>query len=92
MSDPDTTDRDLARWLQEAGRRRAPTPSQPPEPPVEAPAAEPATKRPPHILHHRELLLLLVAALAFMPYFFADVHVQIYRLRHLIAFVFPGLN
>jgi hypothetical protein len=88
MSDPHYTGSDLARWLQEAGRRRAPGAPQPPETATEAPAAAPAPKRP-HILHPRELLLLAIAALAFMPYLFADVHVQIYRLRHLIAFIFP---
>ena len=94
MPDPDITGSDLAHWLQEAGRRRSPSAPMP-EPeraaPAETPAAAPKSKRP-HILHHRELLLLLVAALAFMPYFFADVHLQIYRLKHLIAFVFPDLN
>jgi hypothetical protein len=90
MSDPHYTGSDLARWLQEAGRRRAPATPQPPETATEAPAAAAAPKRP-YILHTRELLLMAIAALAFVPWFFADVQVEILTLRSIIAFVFPHL-
>ena len=90
MADPNFSGSELAQWLQEAGRRR-PTPPPEPQPSAEAQPPRPARRRP-YIFHTRELLLIAVAALAFMPYFFADVHVQIYRLKHLIAFVLPDLN
>ena len=86
MADPEFTGSELARWLQEAGRRRAAPPPEPLEP-----SAEARKPKRPYILHPRELLLLAVAALAFLPWFFADVQVEILSLRAIIAFVFPHL-
>lgn len=84
MEDPDTSGDDLARWLEEAGRRRAARQAAAPEPPAPPPAKP---RRRPRFL--RELLLLALAAVAFLPYFFADVQLKIYSLHSLIVFVFP---
>ena len=94
MGDADTTGRQLARWLQEAGRRRTVRRAEacgPREttsrPSVSVGGGDPGLRRP---RFHRELLLLALAAVAFLPYLFADVQVRIYSLRSLIVFIFPG--
>ena len=95
MLDHDSNDADLARWLQEAGRRRvARKPEQRLPEVIGAPAAtEPAPGRTEtkslerHIRHPRVLLLFTVAALSYLPYFFADVSVQISSLPRVIVFV-----
>jgi hypothetical protein len=84
MQDPDTTGNELARWLQEVGRRRA---ARRPSGENGASPAEAAPKKPlPRFL--RVLLLAAAAALAFMPYLYADVQLKIYSLRSLIVFIF----
>jgi len=84
----DFHDADLARWLQEAGRRRVVRPApatgliaeeaQPSLAPAVAPAASP---------HRRYLFLVSLAALSYLPYFFADVYLQIASLPCVIVFV-----
>ena len=102
MLDHDSNDADLARWLQEAGRRRvarkpeqrlpevigAPDPAKPvltAAKPASAPAETSSLAR--HIRHPRVLLLFTVAALSYLPYFYADVSVQISSLPRVIVFV-----
>ena len=102
VHDSDFHDNDLARWLQEAGRRRvARKPEQALPEVIGAPAAEkaglPAAKAASapaeksslhrHFSHPRALILFAVAALAYLPYFFADVYVQISSLPCVIVFV-----
>ena len=89
MPDSDFDDADLARWLQEAGRRRvARNPGQALPELIGAPAA-PAQAQPLSrpIRHPRVLLLFALAALSYFPYFFADVYVQISSLPCVIVFV-----
>lgn len=101
MLDHDSNDADLARWLQEAGRRRvarkperlpevigAPDPAKPvltAAKSASAPAETHSLAR--HIPHPRVLLLFTVAALSYLPYFYADVSVQISSLPRVIVFV-----
>ena len=87
MSDPflDST-RNLARWLQEAGRRKA-------GPAAAVPAPPPERHRPRFTLGRelrgtRWVPLLALAALAYLEYFFADTFVQINALPALVVFVF----
>ena len=82
MREPDFEGADLARWLQEAGRRR------PVHHAEDAPAVAPApARRRIYVTHPRELLLCSIAALAYMPYFYAGVYAQIYGMKSLIVFV-----
>lgn len=86
MPDPDYSGSELARWLQETGRRRvARKADSPPTPMVAGPAA--GEKRTYYVSHPRELLLFFLAALAYLPYMFADVYVQIASLPCVIVFV-----
>ncbi len=96
MADNDLHDADLARWLQEAGRRRsirgvgleASAPLEAiAEPAAEEAPAGAAPERRRFITHPRELILLALTALAFQSYFFADVYLQIYSLNSVIVFV-----
>ena len=96
MPDHEPNDADLARWLQEAGRRRvARKPEQRLPEVIGAPTATakaapaPAETAPleRHIRHPRVLLLFTVAALSYLPYFYADVSVQISSLPRVIVFV-----
>ena len=99
MSDTDFHDPDLARWLQEAGRRRsvpvrgagleATAPLEAMAEPVAA-EADPVPRAPERgrfITRPRELILFALAAMAFQSYFFADVYLQIYSLNSVIVFV-----
>ena len=91
MPEPDFHDQDLARWLEEAGRRRVVRKAEAEAAPVEQPA-EPALDAPGpekrvYLSHPRELLLLAMAALAYLPYFYADVYVQIYSMKSVVVFV-----
>jgi len=83
---PDVTGSDLAQWLQEAARRRTVRPAPGSESGAE-PVAEAEAPAPRH--HLRTLLLAALAAVAFLPYLFADVQLTIYKLHSLIVFVFP---
>ncbi|HYX66335.1 MAG TPA: hypothetical protein VE935_19115 [Burkholderiales bacterium] len=86
MPDPDFHDQDLASWLEEAGRRRIVRKAG--EPVAEAaPAAVSAPERGIYISHPRELVLFALAAVAYLPYFFADVYVQIYSMKSVLVFV-----
>lgn len=87
MSEPNFHDQDLASWLEEAGRRRIVRKAG--EPVAEAaPATAPAAaERGVYISHPRELILLALAAVAYLPYFFADVYVQIYSMKSVLVFV-----
>jgi hypothetical protein len=88
MPDDDFSGSELASWLQEAGRRRVVHPAEP-EPQVAGTpvaAAAPAA-RPARISNPRQLILLAIAALAYLPYFYADVNVQIASLPRIIVFV-----
>lgn len=97
MSDTDFHDPELARWLQEAGRRRtvrgagleasAPLEAIPAPVAAEAAPAVSAPQRARFITHPRELILFALTALAFQSYFFADVYLQIYSLNSVIVFV-----
>lgn len=91
MSDPDFSGNELASWLQEAGRRRVERKSEAaPAQACLAQASAPARawhKLSSQVRHPRELMLIALAALAFLPYFFADVQVQISSLRCVIVFV-----
>jgi hypothetical protein len=78
---PDDDSVELAHWLMEAGRRRCPRKRSEPEPPAKAPRG----RR--YVRHPRELMLLVLAAAAYQPYYFADVYLQIYSMRSLIVFV-----
>ena len=49
------------------------------------PAKAPRAGR--YVRHPRELILLVLAAAAYLPYYFADVYLQIYSMRSLIVFV-----
>jgi hypothetical protein len=71
--------------LQEAGRRRAVRRSSGES---AAPLAEAPPKKRLRPRYLRMLLLFALAALAFMPYLYADVHLKIYSLRSLIVFIF----
>ena len=76
----------LAKWLQESGRRR---PAREADTPADAAANEaPPPARPWRTL--RLLLLLAVAAVAFLWYFYADVQLTIYKLRSVIVFILEG--
>lgn len=97
MSDMDYHDPDLARWLEEAGRRRsvrgagleasAPLEAigEPGRPQGGAVGA--VRNRAALITRPRELILLALAAISFQSYFFADVYLQIYSLNSVIVFV-----
>jgi hypothetical protein len=90
MSDPflDST-RDLAGWLQEAGRRKPKAKRKPEAPPS-------ASQRPStqgfwltrEVQRTRWVPLFAIAALAYLQYFFADTFVQINSLPSVIVFVF----
>jgi hypothetical protein len=88
VGEADSNDQDLARWLEEAGRRVLPKGSDaeklPAAPLVHAPAA---AKKRVYLTHPRELLLFGIAALAYMPYLYADVYVQIYSMKAVLVFV-----
>jgi hypothetical protein len=88
MSDPQTddlNDAELARWLQEAGRRRVVRKPDASLPQVIGASVSGARKR--HVRNPRTMTLLAIAALAYLPYFFADVYVQISSLPCIIVFV-----
>lgn len=90
MIDADSNDQDLARWLEEAGRRKQPKGGEAeklPAAPMVHPAAAPAPKKRVYFTRPRELLLLAMAAFAYMPYLYADVHVQIYSMNAVVVFV-----
>jgi hypothetical protein len=82
----DFHDADLANWLKEAGRRRVVRPASESDAPATDAAAAPAAK-PRNNLRHRYLLLFSLAALSYLPYFFADVYLQIATLPRVIVFV-----
>ena len=76
---------ELARWLQEAGRRRAPR-----RPPVVPPIIEPdrSTRFAGGWLKYALLLVSGVGAV--VQYCYADTMLQILRLHSVIVFVFTG--
>jgi len=82
-SPPPAEDQDLAQWLREAGRRRAPAK-------VEVGAAT-LPGQPSRRAKRRNRLLIPVlagvTALAYLQYFYVDVMLQIYSLQHLIVFI-----
>lgn len=80
---PDDDSVELAHWLMEAGRRRFPRKRADPEP--GGPGKAPRAGR--YVRHPRELILFVVAAAAYLPYYYADVYLQIYSMRSLIVFV-----
>ena len=85
----DFNDVELARWLQEAGRRRVVRNGAHPLPEAipGASSAVPVPARKQYVRNPRAMTLLAIAALAYMPYFFADVYVQISSLPCVIVFV-----
>jgi hypothetical protein len=86
MQEPDSDDAELAQWLQEAGRRRlAPKAAPLPEMIGEAKAA--ATPKRVYIRRPRLMILLAIAALSYLPYYYAGVYVQISSLPGVIVFV-----
>lgn len=91
MAEPDFSGSELASWLQEAGRRRfVRKADRAPVEVVEAAAQPPAAaapNKPVRVSHPRELCLFAGLALAYLPYFFADVQVQISSLPCIIVFV-----
>jgi hypothetical protein len=87
MNEPflDST-RNLARWLQEAGKRRtagAPAP-QPAVPPPGRPGFSLITD----LRRTRWLPLAALAALAYLQYFYADAFLQINSLPFVLVFLF----
>jgi hypothetical protein len=82
-------DEELARWLQEAGRRkwpRSPVDREVVQTCVSSPADAPLA---PQATGYGTALLGLLA-LAYLEYFYADALLQIVTLRSLIVFVLPG--
>ena len=76
--------RDLALWLQEAGRRRAPART------AENIIVSTRVKRA-LITNGKRLCLFALVAAAYLQYFYLDVYLQITQLPSLIIFVPPGL-
>jgi hypothetical protein len=73
---------DLVEWLKDAGRRvprRSLAIDLPPAPPSAASWPKPRS--------NRALLLSAFAALSYLPYFYADVYLEIARLPAVIVFV-----
>ena len=86
MLEPDSHDTELAQWLQEAGRRRlAPKPA--PLPQMIGESKPEAPKQRVYVRRPRLMVLLAIAAFSYLPYFYADVYVQISSLPGLIVFV-----
>jgi hypothetical protein len=85
MAGPGSTDSfQLAQWLKEVGRRRV-RPRSAPHPSAEAVAPAPPAGSTTDA--RRWLLLSLLAAFAFLQYFYADAFLQIARLPSIIVFV-----
>jgi hypothetical protein len=87
MSDPflDST-RNLARWLQEAGKRRA---AGAPAPQAAAPErGKPGFSFITDLKRTRWLPLAALAALAYLQYFYADAFLQINSLPLVLVFLF----
>jgi hypothetical protein len=72
---------DLVEWLKDAARR-VPRRSLAIDPPAQPPAAAPRPKP-----RSRPLLLSAFAALSYLPYFYAEVYLEIARLPAVIVFV-----
>ena len=73
---------ELVEWLKDAGRRvprRSVAIDLPPPPPSAASWPKPRSNRP--------LLLSAFAALSYLPYFYAEVYLEIARLPAIIVFV-----
>lgn len=81
---PEDPSVELARWLQEAARRR------PPPRPAEAPIAEAHRSAGSESSWPRHFLLLAAGAAAVIQYCYADTMLQILLLRSVIVFVFTG--
>jgi hypothetical protein len=79
-------DEDLARWLEESGRRRAI-----PRKLAEGTDIEPSAKAANGAarVSARRLILVGVLALSAMQYLYADVHLSIYKLPSLVVFASP---
>jgi len=88
MADPkfEDADEELATWLKEAGRRRAP-----PAKPENVVVATPSAKRP-LITNGKRLVLFGLAAASYLQYFFLDVYLQIAAMPTLIVFVAPSIG
>ena len=81
-------DEDLARWLEETGRRRAFSRKVAEGTDIETTVTAANAARPQ--LPVRRLLLLAIFALSAMQYLYADVHLTIYRLPGLVVFAPPA--
>ena len=82
----DCYDEDLARWLEEAGRRRVVVRKAAEGTDIETSAVAANDARP---LPLRRLVLVAVFALSAAQYLYADVHLSIYRLPSLVVFASP---
>ena len=87
-TDFDDEGQDLARWLQESGRRKVD------HAPVARLKNEPSTrksadlKQPRYITQPSSMSLLVVAALAYLQYIYIDVNLQIASMRPVTVFIF----
>ena len=75
---------ELAAWLKEAGRRRAPAA----KPENVVVAAAPAKR--PLVTNGKRLVLFGLVAAAYLQYFFLDVYLQIAAMPALIVFIAPS--
>ena len=80
-------DEDLARWLEESGRRRSLSRKMAEGTDIETTVTAANDARP---LPLRRLLLATVFALSAAQYLYADVHLSIYRLPSLVVFAAPA--
>jgi hypothetical protein len=84
-------DEDLASWLQEVGRRKACGSPSLPASAGEIAASLPAGPAMPQILERaKRPLLLTIAAIAYLQYFYAGVMFKILSLQSIIFFVAAG--
>jgi len=88
MADPKFRgeDEELATWLKEAGRRRA-RPAK-----AENVVIASAPVKRPLITNGKRLVLLGLAAVSYLQYFFLDVYLQIAAMPAVIVFVAPSIG
>ena len=85
---PQPDDEELARWLQESGRRKTDHTRTRPDA-AKATGAEASQPKKPNCYVTRPSLLILLslAAVSYLQYYYVDVYLQIALLRHVIVFV-----
>ena len=80
------TAQDLARWLEESGRRKRGAVFSP-NVPKQVRAAPRRTKRARYLTQPSLLYLFGVATVAYFVYYFAGVNVEIFSMRSLLVFI-----